>query len=235
MKLTRIACLTGLVALSAWSVAACSDDTTAGTSPEAGDETGGSAGDGGKGTGGASGSAGKGSGGTAGKGSGGSAGKAGAAGSAGDGGGPVPMDGGDPSIKITDPKDKETISKDAEYTAFPKIPVTFAVANFVLKAPASANCPAGACGHIHINVDGNDCNVNATTPYNAAATTTTGEIDLGLCKAGVAGAHTITASLHNNDHTNVSLTDGGDAISDSITITAVVGDGGTSPDAGDGG
>jgi hypothetical protein len=234
MKLTRIACLTGLVALSAWSVAACSDDTTPGTSPEAGDETGGSAGDGGNGTGGASGSAGKGSGGTAGKGSGGSAGKAGAAGS-GDGGPPISTDGGDPSIKITDPKDKETISKDAEYTAFPKIPVTFAVANFVLKAPASANCPAGACGHIHINVDGNDCNVNATTPYNAAATTTTGEIDLGLCKAGVAGAHTITASLHNNDHTNVSLTDGGDAISDSITITAVVGDGGTSPDAGDGG
>ena len=233
MKLTRIACLTGLVALSAWSVAACSDDTTAGTSPEAGDETGGSAGDGGKGTGGASGSAGKGSGGTAGKGSGGSAGKAGAAGS-GDGGPPISTDGGDPSIKITDPKDKETISKDAEYTAFPKIPVTFAVANFVLKAPASANCPAGACGHIHINVDGNDCNASGA-PYNAAATTTTGEIDLGLCKAGVAGAHTITASLHNNDHTNVSLTDGGDAISDSITITAVVGDGGTSPDAGDGG
>jgi len=238
MKLKRIACLTGLVVLSAWSVAACSDDTTTSPGTDGGDEeTGGSAGAGGKGAGGASGSAGKGGasggGGTAGKGgTSGSAGKGGTAGSAGDSG-TNPSDGGDPSIKITDPKNLESISKDAEYTMFPKIPVEFTIANFVLKAPGSANCPAGACGHVHINVDGNACNDSGGF-YNAAAIASPGIIDLGLCTGGVAGAHTVTASLHNNDHSNVALTDGGPAVSDTITITAVVGDGG-SPDAGDGG
>jgi hypothetical protein len=230
--------LTGIVALGSWSLAACSSDTAAPTGGDASTETGGSQSTGGKGgASGSSGSAGKGGNAGSSGGAAGSAGKGtgGAAGSAGDGGGPVPTDGGDPSIKITDPKDLETISKDAEYTMFPKIPIAFEIANFVLKAPGAANCPAGACGHVHINVDGADCNVNAMTPYNAAATSSPGLIDLSLCKAGVAGVHTVTASLHNNDHSNVSLTDGGAAISDTITITASVGDGGTSPDAGDGG
>jgi len=157
-------------------------------------------------------------------------------GALGDSGTIVPGDGGDPTIKITDPKDLETISKDAEYTMFPKIPIAFEIANFALMAPGSgaAKCPKGVCGHVHINVDGADCNV-ANLPYNAAAIMSPGIIDLGLCKAGVAGVHTVTASLHNDDHSDVTVTDGGTVISDTITITAKEGDGGTSPDAGDGG
>ena len=76
-------------------------------------------------------------------------------------------------------------------------------------------------------MDGNDCNVNASTPYNTAGASSPLDIDLALCKAGVAGAHTVTITLHNDDHSNVSLTDGGAAISDEILITAVVGDAGT--------
>jgi len=240
MKLSRIACLSGLVALSAWSVAACSDDNPVNPGTEGGtggDESGGSS-SGGKG-GATGGSAGKATGGTAGKGAGGgstggSAGKGagGASGSAGDGGGPVPTDGGDPGIKITDPKDLETISKDAEYTMFPKIPIEFELTNFVLMAPASGftKCPKNHCGHVHINVDLADCNATGV-PYNAAAISSPGIIDLGLCKAGVGGAHTITASLHNDDHSDVKIDDAGGVVSDTITITAKVGDAG----AGDGG
>jgi len=239
MKLKRIACLTGLVALSAWSVAACSSDEPSGNNDggTGGDQGEGGPGAGGKGAGGNAGSAGKGSGGTAGKGgNAGSSGKAGAAGSAGDGGIVIPGDGGDPSIKITDPKDLETISKDAEYSMFPKIPIEFTLSNFVLMAPASGftKCPKMHCGHVHLVVDGVDCNL-PNLPYNAAAISSPGMIDLGICKAGVAGVHTVTAELHNDDHSSVALTDGGTAISDTITITAKVGDGGTSPDAGDAG
>jgi hypothetical protein len=108
---------------------------------------------------------------------------------------------------------------------FPKIPIEFVVGNFTLKAPGSSNCPAGSCGHVHINVDGNDCNATGV-PYNAAAIASPGIIDLSLCTGGVAGAHTVTATLHNNDHSNVSLTDGGPAVSDEILISADVGDGG---------
>lgn len=238
MKLRRIACLSGLVALSAWSVAACSDDNPVNPGTEGGtggDESGGS-GSGGKG-GATGGSAGKATGGTAGKGAGGATGgtagkgAGGSSGSAGDGGGPVPTDGGDPSIKITEPEDLDTISPGTEYTKLPKLDVAFTVANFTLKAPGSANCPTGTCGHVHVNVDGDDCNVNSATPYNNAGAASPIEIDLGLCKAGAPGAHTITASLHNNDHTEVKINDAGAVISDTVTIKVSLGDAGT----GDGG
>lgn len=238
MKVRRIACLVGLVTLGGYFVACSSDETTpngtdggTGGSEEAGGSAGkaGSAGKGGSG-GGSAGSAGKaGGGGTAGKGgSAGSAGKAGSAGSAGDSGTPEGggNDGGNPSIKITDPMNGEHISKDAEYTMFPKIPIQLKISNFTVKAPNSANCPAGSCGHVHINVDGNACNASGV-PYNTAVTSgTTGTIDLSLCPS-VAGVHTVTATLHNNDHSDVSLVDGGPVVGDEILITAVVGDAGT--------
>ena len=232
MKLGRSAFLAGLVALGAWSVAACSSDKTTGGNDGG---TGGSdagPGAGGKGTGGKGGSGGS-SGSTGGKA--GSAGT-GTGGSAGDGGSVVPeagFDGGTPSVKITDPKTGETVSKNAEYTAFPMVPIAFKVGNFALMPPATAitKCPKGTCGHVHINVDGADCNTSGA-PYNNAGIASPLNIDLSLCKAGVGGAHTVTISLHNTDHSDVDV--GGKLVSDEILITAVAGDGGTDagkPDA----
>jgi len=231
MKFGRSACLAGLVALGAWSVAACSSNTSpsttdGGTDSGAGGSTGGSAGKGG--TAGSAGTAG--TAGTAGKGgAGGAAGSAGAAGAAGtpsvDGG----FDGGAPSVKITSP------AEGAMFTTT-KIPVSFEVANFTLMPPGSGftKCPKGTCGHVHINVDGNDCNVNATTAlYNVAGNTSPLDVDLTLCKGGASGAHSIVASLHNDDHTAV-VVGGTDVQSDPVDVKVTLSDGGT-PDAGDGG
>jgi hypothetical protein len=242
MKLGRNACLAGLVALGAWSLTACSSDNN--SSSDAGTDGGGAVtGSGGSGTGGKGGAGGA-TGGTAGKGgTGGTAGSAGSAGSAGkktDGGEPDSgptiidggFDGGTPSVKITDPDDLETVSKDSEYTAFPKFPVAFKVGNFELAPPGTGKtCAAGVCGHVHLNIDGIDCNTTGA-PYNNAAASSPVIADLGLCKGGVAGAHTLVLSLHNDDHSDVKV--GGVLVSSTITITAKAGDAGVA-DAGDGG
>ena len=199
MKFGRSACLAGLVALGAWSVAACSSETKSGNDGG----TGGSSedGGGGKSTGGTAGKGGAGgsTGGTAGKG--GSAGKGGTTSTGGttnsvDGG----QDGGVPEVKITtSPVEGQTYSTT-------KISVAYVVSNFELKPPGTgASCAKDVCGHVHVNVDGNDCNQSATIPYNNAGNTSPLDIDLTLCKGGVNGTHSVVVSLHNDDHSAVTV------------------------------
>jgi hypothetical protein len=228
--------LAGIVALGAWSLAACSSDKNNGGN-DGGPDGGGATSTGGKtGTGGSGGTS---SGGSAGKSTGGSAGSTGGSGTGGestDSGAPTIIDagfdGGSPSVKITAPKDLETIVKDADHPTFPKISVAFKVGNFELAAPETdvKLCPKGSCGHVHINVDGIDCNISAAAPYNVAGNSTPLDIDLSLCKAGVAGAHTVVISLHNTDHTDVTVA--GKLVSDTITINTPLGDAGSTTDAG---
>jgi len=113
----------------------------------------------------------------------------------------------------------EKIGKNAEYVNFPKIPIAFTVANFALKAPMTpvGQCPLGTCGHVHLNVDLAACNASGV-PYNNAGISSPLDIDLGLCpKATLPGAHTVTISLHNTDHSDVKDA-AGHLIHDTITI-----------------
>lgn len=226
MKFGRSACLAGLVALGAWSMAACSSDKNNGNGDGGTPDGGGNTSTGGKtGTGGSTSN-----GGTAGKtGTGGNGGSTG--GKTGTGGTTTNVDGGFdggvPSVKITEPKDKATVGPGSAYPDFPKIPITFVVANFVLKAPMTptSQCPLGSCGHVHINVDGTACDT-AGAPYNNAGISSPLAIDLGLCpKSTLAGAHTVTISLHNTDHSDVKDA-GGHLISDEILIDVAGVDGG---------
>jgi hypothetical protein len=142
----------------------------------------------------------------------------------------TPSDGGPPTIKITSPANGATVSP-ASDSDFPDVPVTLAITNFTLKAPASADCPSGTCGHVHLMVDGTACNDKETMPpppYNSAATALSGpDVHVGLdyCSK-IGGQHVITAELHNNDHSPVTGPDGKPIISDPVTITASGADGG---------
>jgi hypothetical protein len=111
------------------------------------------------------------------------------------------VDGGVPTVTIT-----TTPKEGATYNTL-QIPITYVVTNFELKPPGTgSSCKPDVCGHVHVNVDGNDCNVNSTTqPYNAAGNTSPLTIDLSLCKGGADGAHSVVVSLHNDDHTPVKV------------------------------
>jgi hypothetical protein len=134
-------------------------------------------------------------------------------------------------VKITNPADLANVGAGDTYPNFPKIAVSFKVGNFELAAPGTpkATCPLGTCGHVHVNIDGSDCDQSAVIKYNNAGNTSPIDIDLSLCKAGVPGAHTVVISLHNTDHSNVDV--GGTLVTDTITINALATDAGTS-DAG---
>jgi hypothetical protein len=243
MKSVRGICLVGLTALGGWSIA-CSIDDIGNARDRGGNEqgSGGSPGAGGAGSGGTAGSAGKaaGTGGNP-KQGGGGAGKAGAAGSA---GGTEP-DAGEPSIVITAPADLSAVGAGPSAPDFPKVPISFKVGHFELMTAGTPvrTCPLGACGHVHINVDGKDCDdVASGAPYNVQGIASPLDIDLDHCKQGVVGAHTVTASLHNTDHSVVE-NGAGDTIEYSITIAvrSASAEGGApeggaaKPDAGDGG
>jgi hypothetical protein len=243
MKFGRSVCLATVVALSAWSVAACSDDKTS-NGGDGGVEGGSGGSGGGGGSGGKAGSSGSsGSSGKAGAG-GGSSGAGG--GSAGTAGGPtgdagIGDGGGLPEIKIDSPADGAMVGPGVSYPDYPDVPVQFHVTSFTLKAPASANCPPTRCGHVHLIVDDASCNDPATpTLYNAAGFASPMNAGLDYCKKGVGGKHTIILELHNNDHTPIKDA-AGKVVSDSVHINAtledggivVVGDGGgTTPEGG---
>jgi hypothetical protein len=79
------------------------------------------------------------------------------------------------------------------------VPIDFTVTNFTLVAPGATGCAVtDNCGHVHVNVDGMQCNASGS-PYNNAATASPTEADLSLCSM-VAGAHTIVLELRHNDH-----------------------------------
>jgi hypothetical protein len=154
-------------------------------------------------------------------------------------------DGGEPTVKITAPADLSTIGPGAASPDYPKVKIFFRVGHFALMVAGTPvkTCPLGSCGHVHLHVDGKDCNDLARgAPYNVQGIASPLDADLSLCMHGVAGVHTVTLSLHNTDHSVVENA-AGDTIEDTITIAAAsdAAEGGTpeaggaNPDAGDGG
>jgi len=104
-----------------------------------------------------------------------------------------------PSISISDPTQNATVTMAAGNV----VPVSFSVSNFLLKAPGTCLAADGACGHVHLKVDGNACNDTAASkPYNNAGFASPINAALAFCPMA-AGAHTISLELHNNDHTPV--------------------------------
>jgi len=104
-----------------------------------------------------------------------------------------------PTISISAPAQNATVTMAAGNI----VPVTFSVMNFLLKAPGTCVAADGACGHVHLKIDGTACNDTASSkPYNNAGFASPINAELAFCPMA-AGAHNISLELHNNDHTAV--------------------------------
>jgi len=118
-----------------------------------------------------------------------------------------------PTITITSPADGATVAAGTD--AMKSIPVAFTLTNFTLAAPGP-NEPG--VGHIHVLVDGAAC-TPAAAPYdNADVSASPAMAQLSTCPA-VAGPHTITLELHNNDHSAVTDSSG-NIVAAKVSITA---------------
>jgi len=127
------------------------------------------------------------------------------------------------SIKIDSPANGASLGPTPTDPNYPNLSVEFTVKNFALMPPGSdmpvGTCAAGVCGHVHLLVDGAACNYTPThEPYNAESADSPIFALLGYCQS-IAGPHTITVELHNDDHTAVKDANG-TVISDKINITA---------------
>lgn len=103
---------------------------------------------------------------------------------------------GAPSIAITSPTAGAHVTLGTDVNK--SIPITFTTQNFTLAAPGTPSCGSG-CGHVHILVDGTACNATSAN-YNAEGSASPISALLAFCPTA-AGAHTVSAELHNSDHT----------------------------------
>lgn len=135
--------------------------------------------------------------------------------------------GGTPTIKIDKPTTGTTLAV-SDLTDGTDYDVDFTITNFTLKDPGTC---AGAtnCGHLHLLVDGANCNAPGT-PYNAAATSSPATAGFDYCKSGIPGSHVISLEIHNDDHSPFKV--GGQTVSDQVTVTV---SGGASDSGTDGG
>lgn len=119
-----------------------------------------------------------------------------------------------PAIAITSPAPGATVDLGADFT----VPVAFTASHFTLAAPGAC-AGAADCGHVHLLVDGADCN-GAGAPYNNAGAGSSLAAKLALC-ATADGEHDVTLELHHDDHSPVK--GAGDAtVSASVTFTVAV-------------
>jgi hypothetical protein len=135
------------------------------------------------------------------------------------------------SIQITAPANGASV----DVSGSADVPVSLEITGFELKDPGrpdtGTNCPKGTCGHVHMLVDGTKCN-DSGKPYNEAAVALTGNtIGLDYCPS-INGPHTITAELHNDDHSPVLGADGKVITSNAVSITATGSTGNSEPDGG---
>jgi hypothetical protein len=131
-----------------------------------------------------------------------------------DGGTTINTKSGNGTITVTSPMNAATVTVPA---TTPNLPVSFTVSGFTLKDAGS--CAGSAnCGHVHITIDGATCNdPNAEGPYNADGFASPIEIHFDKCPM-VAGAHKITAELHNDDHSTYT-NPAGTAVTSVVNIT----------------
>jgi hypothetical protein len=120
----------------------------------------------------------------------------------------------EPSISISAPSNGATVTAGTD--ADKSVPLTFAVVDFTLKAPGTC-AGAANCGHIHVLVDGAGC-TPAGQPYDNAATSSPAVAKLASCPK-VAGSHTASLELHNDDHSPVNGATGS-VIAAQVTFTA---------------
>jgi hypothetical protein len=157
--------------------------------------------------------------------------------------------GPDPTIKITDPADKATVT----ITEDPDVPIGFTVTNFTLKeAPSRADAGAATvlatcagaadCGHVHIAVDGHSCDDHEdgeTNTFNHESATSPIFAGLDYCTDAVTGipkekAYPVVLTLYRDDETQV-MDSLGKPVMDSIEINVKVmppTDGGANGDGG---
>lgn len=115
-----------------------------------------------------------------------------------------------PSITIDSPANESVIAPPTG-AGFP-VPISFTVQNFTLMAPGSCGTTEN-CGHVHVLVDADQCNMDGA-PYNNAGAASPVEALLGNCTA-VLAAHDVKLVLHNDDH---SVHGGGDPIGATVRI-----------------
>lgn len=105
---------------------------------------------------------------------------------------PVPFEG---EIKFVGLADGEMLHVDlATLTAA----ISFEVSNFTLKAPGDCTEADAPCGHVHVNLDGDDGNLPGA-PYNNAGASSPLDADFSLLDEPL-GPHTITLELVYDDH-----------------------------------
>lgn len=83
-----------------------------------------------------------------------------------------------PSVSIQAPKEGETVSG-------PDITVRLKVSDLRINPDAIGKTKKEGEGHVHVNLDGNEVPIGATSHTFTSV---------------VSGSHTLRASLHNNDH-----------------------------------
>jgi len=128
-----------------------------------------------------------------------------------------------------------------------EVEIEFTVTNFTLKEPGTCG-GAAACGHVHIKVDGDNCDDTeedgTMLPFNEEVFVSPSGADLLYCGGvslgpdgveGADGGHTITVQLHNDDESAVTNTIGV-IVSDQVNVEVEVEDGvGTGGEGGAGG
>jgi len=144
--------------------------------------------------------------------------------------------GPDPTVTITEPADKATVT----ITDDPDVQVGFAVTNFDLKDLGKC-AGASGCGHVQVSVDGHNCDDHsngAVHPYNAETATSPVGAGLDYCTDAVMGVpvektYPVVVGLYDDNEAAV-MDSSGKPVSASIEINVKVvppSDGG----AGDGG
>jgi hypothetical protein len=117
-----------------------------------------------------------------------------------------------PSIQITDPGEGATVTLDAD----DKAPFRYSVENFVVRPAATCASPTvdgHVCGHLHLTINGTDCNGGGIYNVQSASFPIVGEF--GVCTSGPIGSKTVKLTLQDNAHGDLP-----GIPQDSITITA---------------
>jgi len=78
--------------------------------------------------------------------------------------------------------------------------LAFSVTDFTLAAPGTCPITDGACGHVHLKIDGDACdNTPMMAPYNAAGAASPLTANFALC-AKPKGAHSALLYLEHDNH-----------------------------------
>ena len=106
---------------------------------------------------------------------------------------------GVPSVVLTMPANHSTVTLGTDVNK--SVPISFTTENFTLAAVGTPSCGTG-CGHVHVLIDNAACNASGQT-FNAEGSASPISALFAFCPVAT-GMHTVSAELHNNDHTPVS-------------------------------